>query len=45
MDGYDEVSLTGPFKWISNDQESLVAPAEIGMEVVQPEDLSRWQYH
>ena len=40
MDGYDEVSLTGPFKWISNDQESLLTPSEIGMKTVQPEDLA-----
>ena len=40
LDGYDEVSLTGPFKWISNDQESLVYPEDLGMVAVQPEDLA-----
>ncbi|GJM28197.1 MAG: anthranilate phosphoribosyltransferase [Cyclobacteriaceae bacterium] len=40
MDGYDEVSLTGPFKWISNNQESLVHPADIGMSLLQPEQLA-----
>lgn len=40
MDGYDEVSLTGPFKWISNDQESLVNPAEFGFSICQPQALS-----
>ena len=40
MDGYDEVSLTGQFKWISNDQESLVDPLDWGLTICQPEDLS-----
>lgn len=39
LDGYDEVSLTGPFKWISNDQESLVDPVEWGFSICKPEDL------
>ena len=40
MDGYDEISLTGPFKWISNQQESLVSPEDIGLPVVQPQELA-----
>jgi anthranilate phosphoribosyltransferase len=40
MDGYDEISLTGPFKWISNQQESLVSPADIGLPIVQPQELA-----
>jgi len=40
LDGYDEVSLTGPFKLITNDQESLVHPEDLGMPVVQPQELA-----
>lgn len=40
VDGYDEVSLTGPFKWISNHQESVVNPEDLGMSLVQPQDLA-----
>ena len=40
LDGYDEVSLTGPFKWISNDQESLVEPADLGSVLIEPEALA-----
>ncbi len=40
LDGYDEISLTGPFKWITNEQESLVYPEDLGMSQVQPEDLA-----
>ncbi len=40
LDGYDEVSLTGPFKWISNQQESLSSPEDLGMSVLGPEELA-----
>lgn len=40
LDGYDEVSLTGPFKWISNQQESLCRPEDLGMSLLQPEELA-----
>jgi len=40
LDGYDEVSLTGPFKWISNRQESLFRPEDLGMELLQPAQLA-----
>lgn len=40
LDGYDEVSLTGPFKWISNDNEELVNPAKWGLNTYKPEALS-----
>ena len=40
LDGYDEISLTGPFKWISQNQESLVNPEDLGMTTVQPEELA-----
>jgi len=40
LDGYDEVSLTGPFKWITNNQDSLVDPTEWGFDICHPEALS-----
>lgn len=33
LDGYDEISLTGPFKMISNDGEQVLHPADLGLEV------------
>ncbi len=39
LDGYDEISLTGDFKLISNSGESLLAPEEIGFNKLNPEDL------
>ncbi len=30
LDGYDEVSLTSDFKWISNDHEELLSPEMLG---------------
>ncbi len=39
LDGYDEISLTGDFKIISNGEEQLFNPAQIGMPVVTPEEL------
>ena len=35
LDGYDEVSLTGDFKMISNSGEELIAPSDIGFEAVK----------
>ena len=40
LDGYDEVSLTGPFKVITNRTELLLNPADIGFEKVSPKSLS-----
>jgi anthranilate phosphoribosyltransferase len=40
LDGYDEVSLTGPFKLITNHQESLVHPADLGMPLIKPQELA-----
>ncbi|MFL5730253.1 MAG: anthranilate phosphoribosyltransferase [Cytophagaceae bacterium] len=40
LDGYDEVSLTGPFKMISNKREQIVDPQEIGFNYVKQEQLS-----
>ncbi len=40
LDGYDEVSLTGDFKFISNSRESLMSPEGLGFEKLEPELLS-----
>jgi len=39
LDGYDEVSLTGDLKWISNDGEKVVSPEELGFKTIQPESI------
>jgi len=39
LDGYDEISLTGDFKIITNYGERVISPEEIGMSVVAPEDI------
>ena len=39
MDGYDEVSLTGPFKLRTNAGEQLLNPEAIGKPVLQQADL------
>lgn len=39
LDGYDEVSLTGKFKLISESGEQLVAPEDWGLPTVLPEQL------
>ncbi|MBO0938246.1 anthranilate phosphoribosyltransferase [Fibrella sp. HMF5335] len=40
LDGYDEISLTGSFKAISNQNENLMTPADLGFEPVTAEALS-----
>ena len=40
LDGYDEISLTGDFKLISNDGEKLLAPDDVGFRKYEQEDLS-----
>ncbi len=40
LDGYDEVSLTGSFKIIGRNDESIISPEEIGLEHLNPEQLS-----
>jgi anthranilate phosphoribosyltransferase len=32
LDGYDEISLTGPFKMISNSGEKLISPENMGLQ-------------
>ncbi len=39
LDGYDEISLTGNFKLISNKEESLLAPEDLGFSKLSPESL------
>ncbi|MBI9064555.1 MAG: anthranilate phosphoribosyltransferase, partial [Marinilabiliaceae bacterium] len=39
LDGYDEVSLTGNFKAISNGGEQLYGPGDLNLKMVQPEQI------
>ena len=39
LDGYDEISLTGSFKKISNGKEEIVAPSDLGMNQITPESI------
>jgi len=39
LDGYDEISLTGAFKKITNEKEEIVNPEEIGLETIQPQAI------
>ncbi len=39
LDGYDEISLTGPFKLITKLQERVIAPEDLGFSTVAPTDL------
>lgn len=39
VDGYDEVSLTGPFKYYSNGGEKMASPADLGMQQVKVGDI------
>ena len=32
LDGYDEISLTGPFKMISNKGEEVIKPSDLGLQ-------------
>ncbi len=40
LDGYDEISLTGPFKAISNGGEQVLYPSDIGLQQHAPEAIS-----
>jgi anthranilate phosphoribosyltransferase len=40
LDGYDEISLTGNFKALTNSSEKIISPAEIGMPELKPEELA-----
>ena len=39
LTGYDEVSLTAPFKMITNEGEYIVSPEELGFKTVDPEAI------
>ncbi len=39
LDGYDEVSLTGPFKMVSREGEKILGPEDLGMSRASPEEL------
>ncbi|MFN6944745.1 MAG: anthranilate phosphoribosyltransferase [Cytophagaceae bacterium] len=39
LDGYDEVSLTGAFKMISNKSEAIYQPEELNLKRHKPEEL------
>lgn len=40
LDGYDEVSLTGNFKMVSNEGERILSPGDLGLPQVKAEDLN-----
>ena len=40
LDGYDEISLTGAFKVISNQREQVLEPQALGLDVQTPESLA-----
>lgn len=39
LDGYDEISLTGPFKVVSNEGEYVVHPEDLGFKTIKPEAI------
>ncbi|MFD2203396.1 anthranilate phosphoribosyltransferase [Shivajiella indica] len=39
LDGYDEISLTGNFKMISNEGEKLISPESLGLTQISPEKI------
>ena len=43
LDGYDEISLTGPFKVISNQTEQVLKPEQLGLEMLTAESLAGGQ--
>lgn len=40
LDGYDEVSLTGPFKIITAHSEQVLTPSQLGFAITDPKALS-----
>ncbi len=40
LDGYDEISLTGPTKTITNTSEGILAPEDFGVEAVKAEEIT-----
>jgi len=39
IDGFDEISLTAPFKLFTNEKEQLISPEELGFNTVATADL------
>jgi len=39
LDGYDEITLTGPTKIISNQSETMVHPEDFGLTTIQPSEI------
>ena len=39
IDGYDEISLTSPFKVTTNDYERIFRPEDLGFSLIKPEEL------
>ncbi|MBZ9729484.1 anthranilate phosphoribosyltransferase [Salegentibacter sp. JZCK2] len=40
LDGYDEISLTGNTKTISNNSEGMLSPEDFGVETLKQEDIA-----
>jgi len=40
LDGYDEVSLTGPFKISTPTKDEVIDPRDLGFDLLKPEQLS-----
>ncbi|ALJ00421.1 anthranilate phosphoribosyltransferase [Rufibacter tibetensis] len=40
LDGYDEVSLTGPFKMVTPEGEQILQPSDLGLPTYQESDLA-----
>jgi anthranilate phosphoribosyltransferase len=39
LDGYDEISLTGNFKMISNTKDEILSPEDIGFQKINPDTI------
>ena len=39
IDGYDEISLTGPFKVTTRQYERIFQPQDLGFQIAKPEEL------
>ncbi len=40
LDGYDEISLTGPYKLITNSSDDIFNPEDIGLRKVKPVEIA-----
>ncbi len=38
-DGYDEISLTGPFKVLTHDDERVMSPTDLGLPQIRPSEI------